>query len=47
MIAYVRKYIKKTGKSRQTVDEVVVTKTDTKIVGELYNRIKFRELPVV
>ncbi len=47
MIACMTKYIQKTGQTGHIIDSAMVAKTYTRIVGDLYHRVKFADLPAV
>lgn len=47
IISCIKRYINTTGEVGHVVDETVTMKTYTKIVGELYHRAKYAELPAV
>ncbi|KAG5979605.1 hypothetical protein E4U55_004984 [Claviceps digitariae] len=47
MVACMRRYMDRTGDSEHTLDEMLIMETCTKIVGPLYERIKYGELPAV
>lgn len=47
MIACMKKYIQKTGETGHIIDETIIMKTYSRIVGDLYHRVKFADLPAV
>lgn len=47
MVSCMKKYIQTTGETGHVIDEVILMKTYTRIVGDLYHRAKFAELPAV
>ncbi|KAF4460190.1 hypothetical protein FALBO_13031 [Fusarium albosuccineum] len=47
MVSCMRRYIMTTGETGHVIDEMVLMKTYTRIVGDLYHRSKFAELPAV
>jgi len=47
LIGCMRRYIQRTGETGHIIDGVAIARSYSKIVGELYARVKFTELPAV
>lgn len=47
MVSFMKRFIIATGEAGQVIDRLVLMKSYTRIVGNLYHRSKFAGLPAV